>query len=253
LIALIDGDIVSYRTAASCEPTRIKPEREPQDVAIMRADELVRRILHETGSDSYKLYIGGEDNFRYKIYPEYKANRSDKPKPTYLQDVRSFLVSEWNAEIVNGIEADDALGIAQDKDGHYQTTENHPEFDTIIASIDKDLLMIPGWHYNFVKGERTFVDEDTGLKNFYQQLIQGDQTDGIFGFDGKARPKIPQFLQPKIDELWALTSEQDMLDFTFDMYTDKDQYVINGQVLFILRQEGEYWLDYLSKHGLKIK
>jgi 5'-3' exonuclease len=109
LLALIDGDICCYRAAASCEPTKAKPDREPQEVAIMRADELMRRILHETSSDTYKLYIGGSDNFRYKIYPEYKANRLDKPKPEYLQDVRAFLVSEWNAEIVNGMEADDAM------------------------------------------------------------------------------------------------------------------------------------------------
>lgn len=73
----------------------------------------MRRIIDDTKADTYRAFIGGEDNYRYQIYPEYKANRTDKPRPTWLQDVRAFLVEEWKAEIVNGQEADDMLGIIQ--------------------------------------------------------------------------------------------------------------------------------------------
>jgi len=82
-------------------------------VALLRAEDLMRRIIQDVGADEYRLFIGGEDNFRYQIDPNYKANRKDVPRPEYLQDVRAFLCTEWNAEIVNGIEADDALGIVQ--------------------------------------------------------------------------------------------------------------------------------------------
>lgn len=208
----------------------------------MRCDELVRRILEETQSDTYKLYIGGEDNFRYKIYPEYKANRSDKTKPEYLQDVRAFLVSEWNAEIVNGMEADDALGIAQDRWGHFQNTENGPDFDTIICSIDKDLLQVPGWHYNFVKQERVFIDELTGLKHFYQQLILGDQSDNIPGYDGLMRPKVPKFLAPTIESIWAADDERNMYNIVLRMYSgDKERLLRNGRLLWIRRTVEDDW------------
>ena len=46
--------------------------------------------------------------------------------------------SRYGAQVIDGMEADDALALAQtDK--------------TAIATIDKDLLMVVGRHYNYVK------------------------------------------------------------------------------------------------------
>ncbi len=45
------------------------------------------------------------------------------------------------------MEADDALGIAQDQIEHFDPAVSHqPEYNTVICSIDKDLLQIPGLH-----------------------------------------------------------------------------------------------------------
>lgn len=255
MIALLDLDIIAYRSSASCEPTMVKHFLEPKELALLRCEDLIQRILHETGATSYKGYLGGEDNFRYKIYPEYKANRSNKPKPTWLQDVREYLVTEHNAIICDGIEADDALGIEQTflynevsagfgfqalmkEEGKSLAESNRT---SIICSIDKDLLQIPGWHYNFVTGVKSFTDELTGLKYFYQQLIQGDQSDNIPGYDGLMRPKIPKFLQPKIDELWDCNNERDMWELVWGMYGEAPQIFINAQLLYIQRKEGDKW------------
>lgn len=217
----------------------------------------MKRILHETGADSYKMYIGGSENFRKQIDSSYKANRDDKPKPAWLQDVRAYLVTEWKAEITENIEADDALGIAQDKsfvdvlcwsDVRQQEIKVRKWSNTtVICSIDKDLHMIPGAHYNFVKQEWKFVTDNYAIKWFYQQLIQGDSTDNIMGFDGRARPKIPQFLQPKIDELWACETELEMYDLVWQMYSDYDgqdsseRLEQTAQLLWIRRKENDKW------------
>jgi 5'-3' exonuclease len=228
--ALLDGDICSYRAAASCEPTKIKPGLEQLEVAILRVDELVTRILYETSAEQYTLYIGGDNNFRYNVDPNYKANRRDKPKPTYLQDVRAYLVSNWSAKLVNDIEADDALGLDQ-------TSME----DTVICSIDKDLLMIPGKHYNFVNLEWNETTPLDGLKRFYQQLIQGDQSDNIMGFDGKARPKLPQFLEPVVRELWDCETEDEMYELVQGMYMDDERLYRNGQLLWIQQTGRVKW------------
>lgn len=206
----------------------------------------MNRIIYETGADSYKAFLGGSENFRTSIDPNYKANRADMPKPMWLQDVRAYLVTEWGAVICDGIEADDALGIEQtrlnslcvgDDYGHFP-----PEYESVICSIDKDLHMIPGNHYNFVKQEWKQVTNDYAIKWFYQQLIQGDQTDNIMGFDGKARPKIPQFLQPKIDELWDCTTEREMYELVLDMYSqDTERMHRNCHLLWIQRSEEDKW------------
>lgn len=250
MISLLDGDIICYRCAASCEPNKSKSEREPLELALLRTEDLVKRILHETKADSYKIYLGGSTNFRTAIDPNYKANRADMPKPMWLQDVRAYLVTEWNAEITDNIEADDALGIEQTKLTNQFGLHSNK---SVICSIDKDLHMIIGNHYNFVKQEWKLVTPDYAIKWFYQQLIQGDSSDNVMGFDNKARPKIPQFLQPTITRLWDLSSEQEMLSFVFYLYHDKDKFKTNGQLLWIKRVEEEFWLDYLLKNDLQIK
>jgi 5'-3' exonuclease len=108
---IIDGDHISYRAASSCEPTKAKPYLEELEYALGRAEDIMQRIMYETNATSYELYIAGEGNWRLEIYPEYKANRKDKPKPTWLEEVREYLITKWKAEIVNGKEVDDMCGI----------------------------------------------------------------------------------------------------------------------------------------------
>lgn len=204
---------------------------EDKDVALLRAEDLITRILHETEATEYTVYLGGVGNFRYAIYPEYKGNRKDVHKPTWLEDCREHLVLMHNAKIINDIESDDAMGIDQ------CSSEN-----TIIVSNDKDMLMIPGRHFNPITGVERNTSPLDGLKHFYQQLIQGDQADNIPGYDGKMRPKIPKFLQPRIDELWGLKSEKEMYELVLNMYDlDEDRLLRNARLLWIQRKEGDEW------------
>jgi len=230
MISLVDGDIITYRCAASAE-------NEPLSIAQERADALIERIMFETGSGSCRVFLTGTGNFRYDINPEYKANRKDKPKPRWLQELREHLVLGWGATISEGNEADDELGIAQ-----VTSTEN-----TVIASIDKDLLMIPGNHYNFVKNEHKTVSYLEGQKMFYYQLIMGDSSDNIFGFDGKARTKVPKFLEPRIAYLLSLDNEYDMFEYTLDLYGGAGDehvlanYMMNAHCLYIWQKQNDQW------------
>jgi 5'-3' exonuclease len=221
--ALIDGDIVAYRCAASSE-------NEDVGIAVARVNDLMDRILHETGSDDYVVFLTGSNNFRYQYNPQYKANRADKPKPIHLQAVREHLVVNWKASVEDQQEADDALGI-------YQMANK----DTIICSIDKDLLMIPGEHYDFVKGIRREQFTIPAIRHFYYQLIMGDRTDNIFGFDGKARQSVPKKLEPILNELQTYDDELDMFSFVRDLYNNDDILLMNGICLWIRRNEDEIW------------
>jgi len=235
MLALIDGDCVGYRAAASCQPTKTKPYLEPLEAALGRCEDTMQRILYATNAESYKVFIGGNDNFRYSINPEYKANRKDMPRPEWLQPVREYLVTQYGAQICDGIEADDALGIHQDKENG----------STTIVSVDKDLLMIPGLHYNFVKDEHTSVWALDGKLWFYRQLIMGDGADNIFGYDGKARDKVPKFLQPDIDMLYTYTDEREMYEHVLDMYQmngqGRDVMHMNAHCLYIQHKENDKW------------
>lgn len=226
--ALIDGDIVAFRCAASCEPTKSKPALETLDDAIHRAEGLLQDLIHDVQAKEYRLVLGGSGNFRKKICPQYKANRT-APKPTYLSAVQTYLVDHWNAVFVEGIETDDQLGIDQTAGK-----------DTIICSIDKDLLQIPGTHYNFVNKEFTYVNEHQGWVSFWKQMVMGDRSDNVMGYDGKARTTVPQFLLAVMRDLESLDKEE-AFKYVYDLYTDKDAFNLNYKLLWILRTPEIEW------------
>lgn len=214
---LIDSDLVAFRCAASVEP------HGEEDVALLRADKLMRDLLTNTDSEDYIAFLTGANNFRKKINLEYKANRKDKEPPRWLQSCRQFLVSEWKAIISDGCEADDLLGIAQ--------TE-----ETRIASLDKDLKMIPGNHFNWLHNEYSYVSELDGIKHFYKQMIIGDKSDNIFGVMGLGPVKASKHID-------SLTDEQDMLEIVWSLYNeDPTRFLMNAQCLWIMQNEGETWL-----------
>jgi len=193
---------------------------------------MMQRILHETNAMQYRSFLSGDGNFRYDIYPEYKANRRDAPRPKWLQPVREHLVVAWNSSVTEDIEADDAMGIEQ-------CLSN--DDSTIICSIDKDMLMIPGKHYNFVKQEFRTVSPLEGLRNFYYQLIMGDRTDNIPGYDGKMRQKTPKFLESAVAYLDECMNEYEMFEHVRNMYNNDEAMLLSGRCLWIQRKEGDRW------------
>jgi 5'-3' exonuclease len=163
--ALIDGDILVYRVGYTTM-------EEGVGIAEARMETLIDNILEDSGCMEYQVFLTSTDksNFRFKLYPEYKANRK-QPKPTWYEELRAMLVSDHKAKVIYGMEADDALGIAQTG-------------DTIICSIDKDLDQIPGQHYNFVKESHYEVSQEEAEEFFFFQLLVGDRTDNIPGCAG---------------------------------------------------------------------
>jgi 5'-3' exonuclease len=220
VIGLIDGDLVAHRCAASAE-------NDGEDIAILRADRLMRELIEATGVDSYRVFLTGANNFRREVDPEYKANRKGKPLPIYLNQCKEFLVTEWKAEVTDGIEADDALGINQTD-------------ETIIISLDKDLLMIPGKHYqwpisgpNWHKDAKFLeVSEFDGLKSFYISSLVGDKSDNIIGVAGIGPVKAERAVS-------YCETEQQLFDTCRELYGDDERYFRNLKLLWILQEEGE--------------
>jgi hypothetical protein len=215
----VDGDIVGYRCAASAE-------KDDLVIAIIRADRLLKDVISVTGSDEYKLFLSGSNNFRKEIYPEYKANRKDMVRPKHLEAVREYLVLEWNGNVTDGYEADDAIGIAAQSE------------NTVICSIDKDLKQLPGTHYNFVTGEFTHVGIREGWCNFYKQLILGDRGDNVPGYDGKMRVKFPKFLESTRQQLDGAVDPYDMYQICLAMYDgDESRLIRNARLLYLWRKD----------------
>lgn len=206
---LLDGDIAAYRVAAV-------NENEHQDDAVSNFIDYCLSKLEEAECDTLRVFFTPSDKsvFRYKLFPQYKANRPPG-KPKHLNLLRSIGTEYFKAEIGVQCEADDLLGIHQSR-------------DTVIGSIDKDLLMIPGRHLNLSSGELSTITPQEGRFNFWCQMLIGDSVDNIKGVAGIGKKKAPRHL----DGL----SEDEMFETVRMLYDDDYRFILNANLLGIWRK-----------------
>lgn len=242
-----DYELTSIKDARKLESeivTRI--DRMPTEFAANRLEEVIEGIKKGTKCKDIKLFLTGNDNFREEVavsYP-YKGNRK-AAKPLHYNFLRSLMVAEYGAEVIDGQEADDALGIAQTK-------------DTIIATIDKDLLMVPGKHYNINTGTKIMSKDPGGIKIlvgeaqpklvgigfkwFCAQMLTGDAADNIRGI-----PRIGAMTAYKI--LKDIKHPVDMWEEIEHQYQKRDmihRIEENALLLWIRREEGQHPFEYIG-------
>lgn len=189
-------------------------------------DEFINKIKSiGVEANEYHFYLTGAGNYRIEeaVTHPYKGNRT-QPKPLHHQFLRDYLVREYDAIMVHGEEADDALG--------YNQTEN-----TVICSLDKDLDMIPGWHFNFVKWELYYVDEYEAIKNFWTQMLVGDVADNIKGIKNIGPKKAAKLFadKPTPEEMKCIVG----LQYAIHEENPEERMTENGRLLWIKRNKNE--------------
>ena len=218
--ALIDADILVYRIGFASEDSS-------EAIAKARMREFLEDLLLFNGFEDYTGYISGKNNFRTEIAKTepYKGNRK-APKPKHYEALREYLLKDWEFTLVDGQEADDAIGI--------RAYELDPgEFS--ICTIDKDLDMIRGNHYNFVKDLFYDVTEEEAIFNFYKQILTGDRVDNIIGLKGIGDVKAKRILE-------ECKNEKEMYLAVLEAYEGNEERVLeNGQLLWIRRLADQVW------------
>jgi DNA polymerase-1 len=169
---------------------------EPVSFAIQAMQTALNGIFDTLQCDVQTIYLSQGECFRHTFYPEYKANRKDAPKPTHYEKLRQHLLGKWGAVEIDELEADDLCGISSCAD---QTKGETP----VIVTVDKDLDMIPGWHYNWVKQHLYEVTKEQADRTFFQQVLTGDMVDNIPGLKGIGPVKAAKMLakDQTIDEM----------------------------------------------------
>lgn len=266
---LIDGDVIAYRAGFATEKTKYlvtdvldlkkakafenaaaakqfadsivgnatvtwsRKEAEPEDKALMICDVMIGDIRARYGNDepTVSVLLSGVGNFRNSIATRasYKGNRAGSVPPKHLSAIRDHLVTKWGAVLSAGEEADDLIGIAATADP-----------TAIICSIDKDLMQLPGRHYNFVTKEEVVVNPREASINFYAQVLSGDAVDNVPGVDGigpvKARAALEGAKSPY--ECWQRTVD------VYQKVYGADGYVMAieaARLVFVRRQKLQDW------------
>jgi hypothetical protein len=219
MIAIIDSDSLTYAVGFSSNDI-------DEALAVSRLEATMIELCMEVECDEYEGYLTGTGNFRYELAKTapYKGNRISE-KPIHLQALRNHLVESWGFVIVDGIEADDIVA----------TRGTELKDECIIVGIDKDLLQIPGWHYNYRKHTKQYVDEFTGWYNFYLQILTGDVADNIKGLKGIGPAKGAKILKD-------CTNVEELYEAVLKAYDgDTPRVLENGNLLYLQRKQGDVW------------
>lgn len=216
----------------------IEKHHEPLNYTLHGTSESIDSLLRNSEADNYRIFISHPVNYRELFYPPYKTNRDVSHKPYWYDEIKDYLFQNHPTTYSEqGEEADDALGKTQCA---FNADE---EVETIIVTIDKDLDMIPGLHYNYSKNRKADgiyrVDDPAGLRAFYSQIIKGDSSDGIPGmFQTLGRKADAKFFYP----LEGMNHEQEMRDYVIKLFRDDADYVnLMGKLLWIKRDN--QWYD----------
>ena len=256
---LIDGDIFCWEISSAAnvgwngETPKEEWEVPPWEYVKGLVDTRLLQLCSEAGGDEDPLiFLSGENNFRYNIYPEYKANRVTE-KPFHHKNIKVHFQGMYDTKVIEGIEADDALSIEQCK-----ALDRCEE--TIICSRDKDLRMVPGWHYSWeignqpswgpcyvcdpgyitlIRKSKSAKVEGTGLMWFYAQMLMGDKaTDNIPGLPKVGPVKAYKILEGAYDADEALERVYEQYHCHYGNKAE-EKLQLMGQLLWMIRETNE--------------
>lgn len=249
LAPLVDTDSMVYRAGFSADSAIVSSFMETLGCDRDKAEELAAEedyLLHALGNmkqmlqnsvrpfdeSRAKFYLTGTGNYREQVATlvPYKGNRKSR-KPKYYNELRQYAVEIWNAEVVDGFEADDAVSMEQ---------WANKDKSTIIVGLDKDLWNTPGHHYNFSKKEYSYVTRGEADRTFWMQVATGDPTDNVKGLAKIGDRSVWKEWEKHQD----LTQFVDWVKRMYDkQYRDEGPHALheNATLVWIMR---EPWINY---------
>jgi hypothetical protein len=230
-VALIDGDVLAYRIGYVTETASPAYAR-------MALDSYLNELwgLH-TLSSSYQGFLSGSgEHYRHKIAvtQPYKGNRANREKPKHHKILREYMTKEFGFITSEDCEADDLLGHKSQELG---------AGNCVVISVDKDLLMLPGVHYNLNTHKWLKVSEAEGLAHFYRQVLTGDRIDHI---RGRWLPDMAKNLQigakRASDHIDKSMTELEMFTKCLELYDgDRVRMMESANLLWIQRKPKGYY------------
>lgn len=222
----IDGDIFVYRVGFGYRDFDLFE-------TIEGLDRGIKEVTDKFPDYEFELVISNtEKTFRHDVAKTqpYKGNRkADKPK--FYNELRQYMVEERGATISPQLyEADDYIGI------HVNRKTD------IIATIDKDLFMIPAkFHYNFVKDELVKIKRPAYY--FWKQMLTGDVADNIRGLHLIGDKKSTALLEDlKTKEMRKVVETEYQREFGDNWFQRFDE---NARLLWIKRHFDKEYYDYV--------
>jgi 5'-3' exonuclease len=178
---LIDADSLMYFSSYGSEEDQVLSETKLSE----KIYDILNIVEQNYNIKEWHVFVKGKNNFRYKIFPDYKKRRPEKHP--IIDVLNQYLVDEFGAIEAHNAESDDYVF------SYSQLPENKGK--AIMCSVDKDLRQIPGIHYDYQKNKFIIVDEETAIYNLAIQMIMGDAADCIPGLRGYGPKKAENLIK----------------------------------------------------------
>ena len=175
---LIDADVLAFEASVIAEES-IEWKEEMwtvhADMALAKARVVnrVEEFKEKLQANDVVMCLSDRANFRRKLNPDYKSNRSKARLPIILRQVKQWIIDELDGQLWSTLEADDIISIL--------ATDKTMDEETIVVSIDKDFQSVPGIYYDYNKDETHHVSEEEADNYHLIQTLTGDATDGYGG------------------------------------------------------------------------
>lgn len=155
------------------------------EYGLQQVDFKVGEIKKVMDAEDYRLWIGGNGNYRYDVAHilPYKGGRTDKP--LLYAELKEALLNKYNKRantVPDGWEVDDYVSMMGWKS--YSEFLKTGEHIYVIAYVDKDLKSIPCPNFNYLKCEEGISTPDIFecAAHFAMQCLAGDKSvDNIQG------------------------------------------------------------------------
>jgi len=203
-VLLIDGDVMLYQNCTVVEVAfdwgdDIWTLHSDARAAKHLTDNWLAALKEDLNADKIEVAFSDKKNFRKMILPTYKYHRKSSRKPLAFHAVKEYVSEVYKSTVMPWLEADDVLGI--------WATDPKRKDEQIVVTIDKDLLTIPGLHYNPTKPDQGVIeiDDRTATYNHLYQTLTGDSVDGYKGCPGIGPVTAGRLL--KKDQSWDTVLE----------------------------------------------
>lgn len=223
----IDADLLVYRIGYGCIGYDLTE-------VCKLMDQTLYKIIGKFDMPYTIVISCTEKTFRHDIAvtAPYKGNRKAE-KPEYYNELREYLMLRWDAvKSPVGLEADDYIGINSNR-------------KSIIATIDKDLLMLPvAYHYHIpVKGDWTLKKVKRNMYYFWHQMLTGDRADNVIGLKGIGEAKATKLLKGvKLKDMKSVVYKEYEREFEEKAQQRFDE---NCRLLWILRDINKDYTNYI--------
>jgi len=229
-VAVIDADIILYKACRVAEE-EVNWGNDQwvlwSNLNLVKTiiDDQIDLIVDEMEADRSLLCFSDQKNFRKTINLDYKANRRGGRKPLCFKPALQYCKDTFPYRLFENLEADDTIGIIG-------TTEN--ENDYVIVSEDKDLLTIPGLHWDLKLKKIFVIDEEEANFNFLKQALIGDAVDNYKGcpkVGAVTGEKILRDAEQKGEDLW-----ETVVNRYIKAGLTKEDALLNARMARILRK-----------------